>query len=214
MRISPRPRSCSATWLRFRSDRTPPRTSCATSRFAKPGTLAHYASLTEGDLIFRNLAKERFARHTFRTSLPRLESRTCCRRRNSRRPAWKRQVACCSIRYADSACDCVLPTGQGRKTGEEGKSDTLQFVLHQGLHLVAPHVPRNTRRCAEAKPKSGGGKTTKTGGSDPTFSAFSRPKSAWGRSRPEAPYPVPAVFSTSSDRTFAIHFEGDSNAHH
>jgi len=31
--------------------------------------------------------------------------------------------------------------------------------------------------------KSHRGKNTKTGGSDPTFSAFSRPKSAWGRSR-------------------------------
>jgi hypothetical protein len=29
-------------------------------------------------------------------------------------------------------------------------------------------------------------KTPKTGGSDPTFSAFSRPKSSWGRSRPAA----------------------------
>jgi hypothetical protein len=66
----------------------------------------------------------------------------------------------------------------------------------------------------ETKPKSSIGKTTKTGGSDPTFSAFSRPKSAWGRSRPEAPYPVPVVLSTSSDQTFAIHFEGDSYAHH
>ena|ERR1700737_1448889 len=32
--------------------------------------------------------------------------------------------------------------------------------------------------------KRPGGKNTKTGGSDPTFSAFSRPKSSWGRSRP------------------------------
>jgi len=47
----------------------------------------------------------------------------------------------------------------------------------------------------EAKPRSGSGKTAKTGGSDPTFSAFSRPKSAWGRSRPGAPCPVPAVSS-------------------
>ncbi len=29
-------------------------------------------------------------------------------------------------------------------------------------------------------------KNTKSGGSDPTFSAFSRPKSSWGRSRPAA----------------------------
>jgi hypothetical protein len=77
-----------------------------------------------------------------------------------------------------------------------------------------PSMPVKKKAIAEAKPKSSGGKTTKTGGSDPTFSAFSRPKSAWGRSRPEAPCPVPVVFSTSSDQTFAIHFEGDSNAHH
>jgi hypothetical protein len=32
--------------------------------------------------------------------------------------------------------------------------------------------------------KSAGEKRSKTGGSDPTFSAFSRPKSSWGRSRP------------------------------
>ena len=82
-----------------------------------------------------------FRRHTFRTSLPRLESRTCCRRRDSRRPAWKRQAARCSIRYANSACRLLPPMRQRRKTGEEGKSDTLQVVLLQGLHLVATHAP-------------------------------------------------------------------------
>src|SRR5215472_14736400 len=40
------------------------------------------------------------------------------------------------------------------------------------------------------------GKNTKSGGSDPTFSAFSRPKSLWGRSRPPALVTVPDVFST------------------
>ena len=35
----------------------------------------------------------------------------------------------------------VLPMGEWRKIGEEGKYDTLQIVLYQGLHLVAPHVP-------------------------------------------------------------------------
>ena len=30
--------------------------------------------------------------------------------------------------------------GQRRKTGEEGKYDTLQVVLYQGLHLVARHA--------------------------------------------------------------------------
>jgi hypothetical protein len=37
------------------------------------------------------------------------------------------------------------------------------------------------------------GKNTKSGGSDPTFSAFSRPKSLWGRSRPPALLTVPEV---------------------
>jgi hypothetical protein len=29
---------------------------------------------------------------------------------------------------------------QRRKTGEEGKYDTLQIVLYQSLHLVAQHA--------------------------------------------------------------------------
>ena len=37
MRISPRPRNCSAISSRFRSNRIPPRISCAISRFAKRG---------------------------------------------------------------------------------------------------------------------------------------------------------------------------------
>src|ERR1700683_231368 len=52
--------------------------------------------------------------------------------------------------------------------------------------------------------KSHRGKNVKSGGSDPTFSAFSRPKSSWGRSRPSARRIVPAVFSTvtgSSEET-------------
>ncbi|MGA9570486.1 MAG: hypothetical protein WBS17_10385 [Candidatus Acidiferrales bacterium] len=39
-------------------------------------------------------------------------------------------------------------------------------------------------RCSARNLKSIGRKTTKTGGSDPTFSAFGCPKSSWGRSRP------------------------------
>jgi hypothetical protein len=39
-------------------------------------------------------------------------------------------------------------------------------------------------------------KQAKSGGSDPTFSAFSRPKSSWGRSRPPARQFVPHFFST------------------
>src|SRR5271168_1640502 len=42
----------------------------------------------------------------------------------------------------------------------------------------------NLHTCQKATTESSGVQTTKTGGSDPTFSAFSRPKSSWGRSRP------------------------------
>jgi hypothetical protein len=41
------------------------------------------------------------------------------------------------------------------------------------------------------------GKNTKSGGSDPTFSAASRPKSFWGRSRTAALVSVPGVFSAA-----------------
>src|SRR5215472_12537267 len=43
------------------------------------------------------------------------------------------------------------------------------------------------------------GKNTEPGGSDPDFSAFSRPKSPWGRSRPPAHKPV-LFFSTVQSR--------------
>ena len=59
------------------------------------------------------------------------------------------------------------------------------------LRLLLEH-----KAMPETKPKSSRGKTTKTGGSDPTFSAFSRPKSSWGRSRPEAPCPVPVIIQS------------------
>jgi hypothetical protein len=65
-------------------------------------------------------------------------------------------------------------------------SCTKVFTLWPRMHLQDKAMP-------EAKLKSSGRKTTKTGGSDPTFSAFRRPKSAWGRSRPEAACPVPVV---------------------
>jgi hypothetical protein len=57
------------------------------------------------------------------------------------------------------------------------RSCTKVFTLWPRMHLQDQAMPA-------AKLKSSGRKTTKTGGSDPTFSAFSRPKSSWGRSRP------------------------------
>ena len=52
---------------------------------------------------------------------------------------------------------------------------------------VFTHFLRNSLRLATFQgpgSENSGATTTKTGGSDPTFSAFSRPKSFWGRSRP------------------------------
>jgi hypothetical protein len=66
-------------------------------------------------------------------------------------------------------------------------SCTKVFTLWQGMSRKKTQIP-------EPKFKSSGGKTTKTGGSDPTFWAFSRPKCLRGRSRPAAPSSVPVVF--------------------
>ena len=77
-----------------------------------------------------------------------------------------------------------------------------------------PRIALKHKAMAEPKRKSNGRKTTKTGGSDPTFSAFSRPKRSWGRSRPETPCPASEAFSKTSERMPIIHIEGDSNAHH
>ena len=176
----------------------------------KAWDLAHYTSLTEGDLIFRNLAKERFrgTRSNISTAPGKWDE---CGHRDSRGPPWKRQIA--RSQFDTQTLRAILrPTGQWRKTSEEGKSDTLQIVLHQGLHRVAPHVFVH-KALSEAKPECSGGKTTKTGGSDPTFSASSRPKSSWGRSRPEAPCPVPAVFPPLQNKDLNS-LEGDGNAHH
>src|SRR5260370_6169712 len=46
------------------------------------------------------------------------------------------------------------------------------------------HIYLKVKPIANSTSKSTGEKNTKTGGSDPTFSAFSRPKSFRGRSRP------------------------------
>src|SRR5882762_2256382 len=60
----------------------------------------------------------------------------------------------------------------------------LQLRLLQVLQLITKAIPFTRGRYRSNANKSYRGQTTKTGGSDPTFSAFSRPKSSWGRSRP------------------------------
>jgi hypothetical protein len=65
----------------------------------------------------------------------------------------------------------------------------FNLVFTQVFTLSPPKVLTG-RNMLRRNFKSSGRKTTKTGGSDPTFSAFSRPKSAWGRSRPIGPMPA------------------------
>src|ERR1051326_9026462 len=78
----------------------------------------------------------------------------------------------------------LSPVKWKRETSEERKNDILHSVLLFVLHLVAHACSGKGRRKSQPKEKTPGGKNSKWGGSDPTFRAFSRPKSFWGRSRP------------------------------
>jgi hypothetical protein len=73
-----------------------------------------------------------------------------------------------------------------RKLSEEGKNDVLHFSNWQLLHPQGTGSPWEGEKYKLGGSKSHRGKNVKSGGSDPTFSAFSRPKSSWGRSRPAA----------------------------
>jgi hypothetical protein len=72
-------------------------------------------------------------------------------------------------------------------------SCTKVFTLWQGMSRKKMQIP-------EPKFKSSGGKTTKTGGSDPTFLAFSRPKSLSGSLPPSAPLFGAGSFSTAAEQ--------------
>jgi hypothetical protein len=75
-------------------------------------------------------------------------------------------------------------------TWNESSGDSKEYALH--LHLLwslhdVEQLISWLRGCwKRAERESCRGKNSKSGGSDPTFSAFSRPKSSWGRSRPAA----------------------------
>jgi hypothetical protein len=61
------------------------------------------------------------------------------------------------------------------KIGEEGKSDTLQPLLYQGLHLVAVHLPeRNGDARAEIQKQRR--ENYKNGRERPHFLGFKPPK--------------------------------------
>jgi hypothetical protein len=57
-------------------------------------------------------------------------------------------------------------------------------MRHPHGHLGARASAQGTRSCAWPDDQFGRGQNPVLGWSDPTFSAFIRPKSSWGRSRP------------------------------
>jgi hypothetical protein len=89
---------------------------------------------------------------------------------------------------------CILPfmssarspqqTTNPLRQGEEGRNDALHFFPCHFLHLVAKRSPCPTEKRKRREAKRCYGQNIKSGGSDPTFSAFSRPSEPWGRSRP------------------------------
>src|SRR5262249_36221195 len=81
-----------------------------------------------------------------------------------------------------------------RAAGEERNSYILHRCLYRDLHLVAAHLPKGERD-GGSKTENPPGKNYKNGGEeDPTFRAFSRPKSFSRSLPPAAPQPVPVVF--------------------
>jgi hypothetical protein len=70
------------------------------------------------------------------------------------------------------------------RQGEEDRNEALHFFPCHFLHPVAQRSPCPTEERKRCEEKRCYGQNIKSGGSDPTFSAFSRPKSSWGRSRP------------------------------
>lgn len=83
-----------------------------------------------------------------------------------------------SLRRNGFARSGLLRTNR-RRTLEEGTKHPLQLLLPRVLQPVVRAISFGRRRCGKRGKKSRHGKNTKTGGSDPTFSAFSRPKSLW-----------------------------------
>ena len=89
----------------------------------------------------------------------------------------------CILLCRSSAGSPQLTTNPLRQ-GEEGKNDALHFFPCHFLHIVAERSPCPTEERKRREEERRCGQNSKSGGSDPAFSAFSRPKSSWGRSRP------------------------------
>lgn len=83
-------------------------------------------------------------------------------------------------RVAPAQHNCESPG----KLGEEGKNCILQLRLHHSLHQELVYTIHPQRLSVSNRRETHRPRKTKSGGSDPTFLALSRPKSCWGHSRP------------------------------
>ena len=92
-------------------------------------------------------------------------------------------TALASIRFC---CNGLGLSWIQRIPSEEGKNYALHFLKLTLLHPEKIRSPWKPEKYETGESESHRGKNVKSGGSDPTFSAFSRPKSSWGRSRPAA----------------------------
>jgi hypothetical protein len=66
----------------------------------------------------------------------------------------------------------------------EGKNYGLHLRGCRCLHPPGVRSPWIPESCDSGDSENHAGKKTRSGGSDPTYSAFGRPRSPWGRSRP------------------------------
>ena len=90
------------------------------------------------------------------------------------------------ILLCNSSAGSPQQTTNPLRQGEGDRNDALHFFPCHFLHLVAKRSPCPTEERKRCEEKRCDGQNIKSGGSDPTFSAFSRPKSSWDRSRPRA----------------------------
>jgi hypothetical protein len=88
------------------------------------------------------------------------------------------------ILLCNSSAGSPQQTTNPLRQGEGDRNDALHFFPCHFLHLVAKRSPCPTEERKRCEEKRCYGQNIKSGGSDPTFSASSRPKSSWGRSRP------------------------------
>lgn len=102
-----------------------------------------------------------------------------------------------STRLMSEACP---PQNEQRQNGTSPVKHVRNSFCNLACTKVFTLSPLNLlrkRNIGRRNFESSGGQTTKTGGSDPTFSAFSRPKGSWGRSHPFLRHSKPGAKSTA-----------------